>query len=101
MRKIQHQRVSRFVLTTIRVGVRGISVEVVAIIFPIYSSLHPLAGPYLSRAVVDHFQVIYNKPVNVSGTPRLAFMLDSANDTTTSYAYYDDSFNIGRCDGAL
>lgn len=43
-------------------------------------------------------QVIYNKPVNVSGIPRLSFVLDLANDTVSSdsYAYYDPSFDIGR-----
>lgn len=41
--------------------------------------------------------MIYNKPVNVSGLPRLSFVLDSANDTASwnSYAYYDASFDIG------
>lgn len=50
------------------------------------------------------FQVIYNKPVNVSGTPRVSFLLDSSNSTTSSsdslvysYADYDASFDIGRC----
>lgn len=50
------------------------------------------------------FQVIYNKPVNVTGTPRVSFVLDSSNSTTSSsdslvysYAYYDASFDIGRC----
>ncbi len=35
--------------------------------------------------------------MNVSGTPRLLFVLDSANDTASSdsYAYYDASFDIG------
>lgn len=45
-------------------------------------------------------QVIYNKPVNVSGTPRVLFVLDSDNDNDTaseSYASYDPTFNIGRC----
>lgn len=42
--------------------------------------------------------MIYNKPVTVSGTPRLLFVLDSADDTVSSdtYAYYDPSFDIGR-----
>lgn len=42
--------------------------------------------------------MIYNKPVTVGGTPRLAFALDSANDTvlSDSYAYYEPSFDIGR-----
>lgn len=42
--------------------------------------------------------MVYNKPVSVSGTPRVSFVLDSANDTlpSDSYAYYDPSFDIGR-----
>lgn len=48
--------------------------------------------------VCYHIKVIYNKPVNVSGTPRLSFVLDSANDTSpVSYAYFDNSFDSGRC----
>lgn len=43
-------------------------------------------------------QVIYNKQVNVTGTPRVMFALDSANGTEEeTYAYYDASFDTGRC----
>lgn len=43
-------------------------------------------------------QVIYDKPVNVSGTPRLGFNLDSANGTyVAAYAYYDAWFDVSRC----
>ncbi|CAM9210897.1 unnamed protein product [Ectocarpus sp. 13 AM-2016] len=58
-------------------------------------------GVYTVGQVVD-LQVIYNKPVNVSGTPRVSFVLDSSNSTASSsdstvysYAYYDASFDIG------
>ncbi|CAM9340464.1 unnamed protein product, partial [Hapterophycus canaliculatus] len=54
-------------------------------------------GVYTVGQSVD-LQVIYNKPVNVSGTPRVLLVLDSDNDNDTSlasYATYDPSFNIG------
>ncbi|CAM9804617.1 unnamed protein product, partial [Scytosiphon promiscuus] len=54
-------------------------------------------GVYTMGQAVD-LQVIYNKPVNVSGTPRVSFVLDSDSDNDTasaSYATYDPLFNIG------
>ncbi|CAM9190144.1 unnamed protein product [Choristocarpus tenellus] len=38
-------------------------------------------------------QVIYNKPVNVTGTPRLEIFLNSFNTSNATYAYYDKSFD--------
>lgn len=46
--------------------------------------------------ICSFVQVIYSKPVSVTGTPRLEFVLDSANGTSAAtYAYYDPSFEIG------
>ncbi|CAM9188184.1 unnamed protein product, partial [Discosporangium mesarthrocarpum] len=52
-------------------------------------------GLYTVGQQVD-MQVIYNKPVNTTGTPRLEFVLDSSNDTLESkYAYFNKFFDTG------
>lgn len=58
----------------------------------------PLTVPWSALFSLSPTQVIYNKPVYVTGTPRLSFVLDSTDDSVSSdsYAYYDSSFDIGR-----